>query len=101
MNALQNWMKIIPLSLYSRGTWIDSYEAKEHIKKIGISHTQVCHTLIGYTSGFMSTISKQPVLAKEVTCVGKGDSACRWLTKPERMGSECKKNVIFTTKHLS
>ena len=72
------------VSLLGKGTWIDSYEAVEHVKRLGISDTQVCHTLIGYTSGFMSTICGQTVLAKEITCVGKGDSECSWITKTQK-----------------
>ena len=72
------------ISLLGKGTWIDSYEAIEHIKRLGISDTQVCHTLIGYSSGFMTTICKQPVFAKERTCVGKGDSECSWITKTQK-----------------
>lgn len=70
-------------SVLGRGVWIDSYEAEEHIKHIGISDTPVCHTLIGYASGYMSTIFGQPLLAKEITCVGKGDSECTWIVKPQ------------------
>ncbi|EKN65890.1 PucR family transcriptional regulator [Neobacillus bataviensis LMG 21833] len=66
---------------YSTGTWVDSYEAIEHIKRLGISKTQVCHTLIGFASGFMSTIFGERLLAKEVACVGKGDDVCRWEIK--------------------
>ncbi len=72
------------VSLLGKGTWIDSYEAIEHIKRLGISDTQVCHTLIGYSSGFMSTICGQPVLAKELTCVGKGDPECIWITRTQK-----------------
>lgn len=72
------------ISLLGKGTWIDSYEAVEHIKRLGISDTQVCHTLIGYSSGFMSTICKQPVLSQEITCVGKGDSECSWITRTQK-----------------
>ena len=72
------------ISLLGKGTWIDSYEAIEHIKRLGISDTQVCHTLIGYSSGFMTTICKQPVFAKERTCVGKGDSECSWITRTQK-----------------
>ena len=72
------------VSFLGKGTWIDSYEAVEHIKRLGISDTQVCHTLIGYSSGFMSTICGQPVLAKELTCVGKGDSECSWITRTQK-----------------
>lgn len=72
------------VSLLGKGTWIDSYEAIEHIKRLGISDTQVCHTLIGYSSGFMSTICGQPVLSKELTCVGKGDPVCSWITRTQK-----------------
>lgn len=72
------------VSLLGKGTWIDSYEAVEHIKRLGISETHVCHTLIGYSSGFMSTICGQSVLAKEITCVGKGDSECSWITRTQK-----------------
>src|SRR3954470_5539999 len=72
------------VSLLGKGTWIDSYEAVEHIKRLGLSNTQVCHTLIGYSSGFMSTICGQFVLAKEITCVGKGDSECSWITRTQK-----------------
>ncbi|MCQ6275551.1 XylR N-terminal domain-containing protein [Bacillus sp. V3B] len=72
------------ISLLGEGTWIDSYEAVEHVKRLGISDTQVCHTLIGYSSGFMSTICGQSVLAKEMTCVGKGDSECSWITRTQK-----------------
>ncbi|KAA9021032.1 XylR N-terminal domain-containing protein [Niallia endozanthoxylica] len=72
------------VSLHGSGTWIDSYEAVEHVKRLGLSHTQVCHTLIGYSSGFMTTICGQTVLAKETTCVGKGDSVCTWITRTKK-----------------
>ncbi len=77
-------MTITSYLYYGRGTWIDSYEAVEHIKRLGLSNTQVCHTLIGYSSGFMSTICGQSVLSKEITCVGKGDSECSWITRTQK-----------------
>jgi sugar diacid utilization regulator len=67
------------ISLYGTGTWNNSYEALEYKKQLGTSKTPVCYTLAGYASGFMTTICAQQVLAKEVSCVGKGDSECRWV----------------------
>ncbi|OXM86967.1 XylR N-terminal domain-containing protein [Paenibacillus rigui] len=72
------------LSVLGTGVWIDSYEAAEHIKRLGISKTQVCHTLIGYSSGFMSTIFGEQLLAREITCVGRGDAECRWVIKTQK-----------------
>ncbi len=71
-------------SFFSYGTWFGSYEAEEHIKRLGHSNRSVCHTLIGYASGFMSTIFGETLLAKEVTCVGKGDEGCSWVIKPKK-----------------
>ena len=72
------------VSLHGSGTWIDSYEAVEQLKRQGLSDTQVCHTLIGYSSGFMTTICGQTVLAKETTCIARGDSVCTWITRTKK-----------------
>ncbi|MDF2788805.1 MAG: hypothetical protein K0S80_1903 [Neobacillus sp.] len=71
-------------SFFSYGTWYGSYEAEEHLKRLGQSNRPVCHTLIGYASGFMSTIFGETLRAKEVTCVGNGDAACGWIIKPKK-----------------
>ncbi|MBM4760967.1 V4R domain-containing protein [Bacillus sp. B15-48] len=71
-------------SVYGRGVWINSYEAAEHVKRIGLSETPVCHTLIGYASGYMSTVFGEPLFAREIECVGKGDSVCRWEVKTQK-----------------
>jgi sugar diacid utilization regulator/predicted hydrocarbon binding protein len=70
-------------TLLGRGVWIDSYEAEEHKKVLGISDAPVCFTLLGYSSGFMSTVFDKPLLARELTCVGAGDKECRWMIKPQ------------------
>ncbi|MEH7415354.1 XylR N-terminal domain-containing protein [Neobacillus drentensis] len=69
------------ISIYGTGTWEDSFEVYEHVNRFGNSKTQVCNTLAGYASGYMSTICDQEVLAKEITCIGKGDKECRWVIK--------------------
>ncbi|KKK39115.1 hypothetical protein WQ57_04880 [Mesobacillus campisalis] len=72
------------LSVFGRGTWVNSYEAEEHVKRLGISKHPVCHTLIGYASGYMSTVFGGPLFAKEIECVGKGDPVCRWVVKTQK-----------------
>jgi predicted hydrocarbon binding protein len=72
------------VSIHGKGIWIDSYEAAQHVKLHGISDCPVCHTLTGYASGYMSTISGQNLLTKELTCVGMGDSECSWEIKPQK-----------------
>ncbi|RUS43909.1 XylR N-terminal domain-containing protein [Cohnella sp. AR92] len=76
------------VSVLGQGVWLDSYEAAEHLKRHGVSTAPVCHTLIGYSSGFMTTIFGQPLLAREISCVGKGDAECRWVIKLEREWAE-------------
>ena len=72
------------VSIHGKGIWIDSYEAAQHVLLHGISDHSVCHTLTGYASGYMSTISGQLLLAKEMTCVGMGDTECSWEVKPQK-----------------
>lgn len=88
-------------SYYSTGIWVDSYEAADHLERIGISQTSVCHTLSGYSSGFMSTVSGEELLAKEITCIGKGGSECRWVLRlkkeweSERQGGQDDSNKVL------
>src|SRR5215469_58256 len=39
---------------HAEGEWINSYEAEQHLKHIGQSHTPVCWTLMGYAGGYAS-----------------------------------------------
>jgi hypothetical protein len=70
-------------SVIGKGTWIGSYEAEEHVKRISISDTPVCHINVGYLNGYLSTVCEHPVIAKEISCVGKGDSQCEWILKSQ------------------
>jgi len=72
------------ISVVGTGVWIDSYEAEEHVKRIGLAKEPVCYTLIGYASGYMSIVCGQPLHAKELTCVGRGDSECSWVVKTQK-----------------
>lgn len=72
------------VSVVGQGVWIGSFEATEHIERLGVSKTPVCYTLTGYASGFMSTVFKQPLIAKELTCTGKGDKECKWIIKTKK-----------------
>lgn len=70
-------------AILGKGIWLDSYEAAQHLKLHGVSAEPVCHTLAGYASGYMSTVSGQSLLAKELTCVGRGDAECSWVVKKQ------------------
>lgn len=66
----------------SEGICKNSYEAEEHIKYFGYSDSFVCHTLMGYASGYLTTITGEKIIAKEVQCSGHGDEHCYWVAKP-------------------
>jgi len=66
-------------SLYFEGIWRNSNEAIEHIKLFGLSDEPVCHSLVGYASGYLSTIIGKQVLAKETQCIAMGDDHCHWV----------------------
>lgn len=67
---------------HGTGVWIGSFEAAEHLKHFGLSREPVCYMLTGYASGFMSTVFGETLIARELTCVGKGDDHCSWAVKP-------------------
>ncbi len=69
------------ISVHMEGVWRDSYEAEEHVRQFGFSHTPVCYTLIGYASGYLSRICNQMVIFKELSCQGEGHSECKWVGK--------------------
>jgi PucR family transcriptional regulator, purine catabolism regulatory protein len=67
------------ISVHMEGVWRDSYEAEEHLRQFGFSHTPVCYTLIGYASGYLSRICNQMVIFKELSCQAEGHSECKWI----------------------
>lgn len=68
-------------SVYVEGEWFNSYEAEEHILKFGITEVPVCYTLLGYASGYYSTICGHTVIFKELSCKGMGMSHCKYVGK--------------------
>lgn len=68
-------------SIHMEGAWVSSYEAHEHVCGFGHTESPVCHTLIGYASGYLSTVCNQRVIVKELTCAGMGHTECRYLAK--------------------
>lgn len=68
-------------SLHFEGIWKNSYEANEHLKLFGHSAETVCHTLVGYASGYLSTIMEKKVIVKETQCEAMGDNHCHWVCK--------------------
>lgn len=58
-----------------------SIEAEHHIQHFGKNNEPVCYTLMGYANGYASEYYGQDILFKEIECIGKGDSQCRFIGK--------------------
>jgi|GEM_PF-720415 Sugar diacid utilization regulator len=63
-------------TMHHEAIWKNSYEAEEHLKRFGLAHEPVCHTLVGYASGYLSTILGKKVITKEVKCKAMGHEYC-------------------------
>lgn len=61
-----------------KGIWENSYEAEQHIQRLGKSDHPICHSLVGYASGANSYLFGETVLFKEHQCVGEGAPFCIW-----------------------
>ncbi|MBA4538018.1 XylR N-terminal domain-containing protein [Bacillus aquiflavi] len=83
-------------SVCMEGIWRNSYEAIGYMNCFKKAAEPVCHTLVGYVSGYLSTICNQQVIAKEVACIGKGDPECRWIAKSNDLwGKEIEHELIY------
>jgi len=78
-------------SFLMKGSWQNSFEAKEHLKQYGPALHPVCWSLTGYASGYGSAFFGQELLAIETACVGQGDDCCRWEIRPiDQWGDQAK-----------
>lgn len=59
-----------------------SYEAEHHITNFGFHNEPVCYNLCGWASGYVSKYLGEEVIFKEIECIGKGDSHCKYIAKP-------------------
>ena len=64
------------ISILLEGTWKDSYEVEEHLRKFGFAHSPVCYTMLGYASGYLSSVCNQMVVFKEISCQAEGHDKC-------------------------
>lgn len=69
--------------------WINTFEAEEHLKTHDLDTKPVCHTLCGYTSGYLSTVLQQPIIVKEIECRAMGHEHCKCICMPiEKWGDD-------------
>lgn len=60
----------------------NSFEANMQLKLEGKSKSCVCHLNAGYSSGWCEQSYGIKLIAKEVSCVAKGDKQCRFVMAP-------------------
>ena len=56
--------------------WHDSTEAVEHLSAFGVSDCPTCWMQVGAPAGFTSALLGQPVIFREVECMGMGAERC-------------------------
>jgi len=60
----------------------NSFEANMQLRLEGKSRDCVCHLNAGYSSGWCSESYGLNLIAREVTCVARGDKQCRFVMAP-------------------
>lgn len=76
--------------------WLNSFEADEFLVDGVFSDAPVCHTLCGYASGYLSTISNRSIIVKEVECRAMGHAQCKVICMPiERWGEELENEYSY------
>ena len=92
-------------TVHFEGNWFQSYEAEEHLKLFGTSEQPACHTLVGYASGYLSTIMGKKVITKETECIATGDEHCHWICKTVEEWNEDdnieKELMYYEAQHIS
>lgn len=56
--------------------WHDSTEAVEHLGAFGVSDCPTCWMQVGAPAGFTTSLLGQPVIFREVECMGQGAERC-------------------------
>ena len=70
----------------------NSFEAETQFKLEGKSDKCVCHINAGYSSGWCEQSYGVKLIAKEVSCVARGDRQCRFvMASPDRISEQVEK----------
>ncbi len=62
--------------------WEDSVEADIHIQAYGIGSMPACWMEVGYSEGFMSTLSGRKIEVRELECRAMGHERCHAVARP-------------------
>ncbi len=84
---------------FAEATWLESYEAEQHLLHLGPSDAPVCWTLAGFASGYLSLANGREVYCVEDRCVGKGDPSCHLVGRfREDWGAAIEPHLAFYDK---
>jgi two-component system, NtrC family, response regulator HydG len=73
-----------------------SYEAEQHLLHFGRADAQMCWTICGLTSGYLSRTVGKEIYVLEDRCMGKGDAACHLFGRTrEEWGQERAEELLF------
>jgi len=84
-------------------TLVSSYEAEQHLLHFGRADAQMCWTICGLTSGYLSRTLGKEIYVLEDRCMGKGDAACHLFgrTRDEWGEERAEELLFFQTNRLS
>lgn len=86
---------------YFTGTWLNAFEAEQHLTFNPPASEPVCWTLMGYSAGWCSAFFGSKLISIEPLCVGKGDDHCEWeIQPPEAWDYEKAKPYIEALKEF-
>ena len=81
-------------------TLVASYEAEQHLLHFGRADAQMCWTICGLTSGYLSRTLDKEIYVLEDRCKGKGDAACHLFGRTrEEWGDERAEELLFFEKN--
>ena len=69
---------------YITGDWLDSHEAEQHVKHLGVGDRPVCWSLEGYATGYATEFFGEEIFCVETRCRAKGDPRCSFELRPAR-----------------
>ncbi len=83
-------------------TLVGSYEAEQHLAHLGLSDNQVCWTICGIMSGYLSRAMGQEIYVLEEVCIGRGDAVCHLIarTRDEWTDSRAEELRFFRAENL-
>jgi DNA-binding NtrC family response regulator len=77
-------------------TLVSSYEAEQHLLHFGRADAQMCWTICGLSSGYLSRTVGKEIYVLEDRCMGKGDAACHLFGRTcEEWGEERAEELLF------